>query len=76
MSPFPQPNSVLIIENYGIHKCEELRVTVKAKSMYILFFFLLLFQINLTDFSLCSLASAPPYSPDLNIIEESFSARK
>jgi hypothetical protein len=53
MNPWPQPHSVLIMDNASIHKSDALRLAVEAAG--------------------CLLVFLPPYSPDFNPIEESFS---
>lgn len=70
MNAFPNDNSVLILDNCAIHKSAFLREVVEAHGIY---------YVN----CLCSLSDRvpgsillflPPYSPDFNPIEESFSA--
>ncbi len=56
MNPYPNDNSILILDNCAIHKSDMLRQVVEAQG--------------------CLLIFLPPYSPDFNPIEESFSARK
>lgn len=56
MNPFPGPESVLLMDNCGIHTSETLRELVEGQG--------------------CRLEFTPPYSPDLNPIEESFSCGK
>jgi transposase len=53
MNPYPQDNSVLVLNNYTIHRSEILCEVVEANSQLLIFL--------------------PPYSPDFNLIEESFS---
>lgn len=53
MNPWPQENSVLVMDNCAIHKMNALRVMVEGHGSRLVFL--------------------PPYSPDLNPIEESFS---
>jgi len=56
MNPFPQKNSVIVMDNASIHKSEELRPMIENRGM--------------------RLEYLPPYSPDLDPIEEGFSAIK
>jgi transposase len=73
MNPYPQNRSVLILDNCAIHKSAALREVVEAQGM---------FFYQTTGFRLFKYTSGslliflPPYSPDLNPIEESFSAGK
>jgi transposase len=53
MNPYPQDNSVLVLDNCAIHKSTALREVVEAQGQLLVFL--------------------PPYSPDFNPIEESFS---
>ena len=53
MNPYPQDNSIIVLDNCAIHKSEVLREVVTANGQLIIFL--------------------PPYSPDYNPIEESFS---
>ena len=66
MNPFPQERSVLIIDNCNTHKSK----AVEAAGKYSLIDVFVL----LTAQSGCILLFLPAYSPDLNLIEESFSA--
>lgn len=56
MNPYPNDNSILILDNCAIHKSDILRELVEEKG--------------------CLLVFLPPYSPDFNPIEQSFSARE
>lgn len=56
MSPFPGPNSVLVMDNCRIHHTDTLQDVLNEIGIMLLYL--------------------PPYSPDLNPIEESFSAWK
>jgi len=56
MNPYPQPKSVLILDNCAIHKAPAIQQAIEAIG--------------------CVLKFLPPYSPDLNPIEESYSALK
>lgn len=53
MNPWPQPCSVLVLDNCNTHKSEAVRLAVEASGSLLVFL--------------------PPYSPDFNPIEESFS---
>jgi len=70
MNPYPQDRSILVLDNCSIHKSELLREVIEGqrKSYYIILCCHLLAKLgNLLIF-------LPPYSPDFNPIEESFSA--
>ncbi|CEL60039.1 hypothetical protein RSOLAG1IB_12299 [Rhizoctonia solani AG-1 IB] len=56
MNPWPQDNSVLVMDNASIHKTRGIRELVEARG--------------------CRLLYLPPYSPELNPIEEAFSTIK
>jgi transposase len=71
MNPYPGDRSVLILDNCAIHKSRFLREAIEDQGdrdaiLGILF-------DTLTG---CRLLFLPPYSPDLNPIEESFSCRR
>lgn len=75
MNPFPAERSVLVLDNCRIHHNEELYDLVRDAGEL---------SRNIVNTSLlkhdpvlkgCLLLYLPPYSPDLNPIEESFSAR-
>ena len=53
MNPYPQDNSIIILDNCVIHKSDVLREVVEANGQLLIFL--------------------PPYSPDFNLIKESFS---
>ena len=71
MNPYPANRSILVMDNCRIHHNIELIDIVNAagrveyKFMYL--------AAN-EDYSGCLLVYLPPYSPDLNPIEESFSS--
>jgi transposase len=72
MNPFPAERSVLVLDNCRIHHNKELYDLVHDAGM------LLLDMENDRDSNFhqgCLLLYLLPYSPDLNPIEESFSAR-
>lgn len=72
MNPFPQRNSVIIMDNTSIHKSAALEEMVLAR-------YVCLFNINICVNALYSgmrVFYLPPYSPDFNPIEEGFSAMK
>lgn len=56
MNPYPQKNSVLVMDNVSLHHFDGLREMVEERG--------------------CRLRYLPPYSPDLNPIEEGFSSMK
>jgi transposase len=77
MNPYPGPRSVLIMNNCVIHKGEEVQALfedigrlsrVSGRSL----FFLIMFHVS-TE---ARIEYLPPYSPDFNPIEESFSTLK
>lgn len=70
MNPYPQPQSVLILDNCNIHKSKALQEIIEAQgwSFSLRWFMFLITAIG------CILKFLPPYSPDMNPIEESFSA--
>jgi len=70
MSRYPGDNSVLLLDNCRIHKCEELREVLESKGLYIL----CTCECGANIVTGCILKFIPAYSPDLNPIEESFSA--
>jgi len=53
MNPYPQDNSIIILNNCAIHKSDVLREVVEANGQLLIFL--------------------PPYSPDFNLIKDSFS---
>lgn len=71
MNRFPNDRSVLIMDNCAIHKSDYLRELVEAQGLSSQW----IFFDPLTTTSIGSiLLFLPPYSPDFNPIEESFSA--
>jgi transposase len=72
MNPYPQPRSVLILDNCNIHKSKFLQEIIEAYGES----FPLFKHSFLNIFAGCILKFLPPYSPDMNPIEESFSAGK
>jgi len=70
MKRYPDDNSVLLLDNCRIHKCEELQEVLKSKGLYLSHACECWANIGIG----CILKFIPPYSPDLNPIEESFSA--
>ena len=72
MNPYPEPQSVLILDNCNIHKSKALQEIIEAQGWSFAsgYFMLLTFVEG------CILKFLPPYSPDMNPIEESFSAGK
>ena len=71
MNPFPQDRSVLILDNCAIHKSELLVEAVEQKGTHHMYYLPpnLCLQVILG----CIVRFLPPYSPDFNPIEESFS---
>lgn len=72
MNPYPAEQSVLVLDNCRIHHNNAIVELVHAAGQ------LLLFQgCNISEiFTGCLILYLPAYSPDLNPIEESFSACK
>lgn len=72
LNPFPGKRSIVIIDNCAIHHDEEIRrIIVEQCGAYKLY-------VNLTKLKIpgAKLIYLPPYSPDLNPIEEAFSTIK
>lgn len=74
MNAWPEKHSVLVLDNCRIHHNDTLLELLSANSMISLSLFLTIVQPQFPAESL--LLFLPPYSPDLNPIEESFSTRK
>jgi transposase len=75
MQPWPADRSVLVMDNCAIHKADVLREVVEAHGTLSLPpapYFLWVSHLQ----EGCRLIFVPPYSPDMNPIEESFSACK
>jgi transposase len=72
MQPFPAEHSVLVLDNCRIHHNEAIAELVQAAGMLQH----PLWMTTLIIYSGCLILYLPAYSPDLNPIEESFSARK
>lgn len=70
MQPYPQDKSVLILDNCAIHKNAALREVIESTGEFCLY----TIYITLIHLLGSLLIFLPPYSPDLNPIEESFSA--
>ncbi|KZV89160.1 hypothetical protein EXIGLDRAFT_618493 [Exidia glandulosa HHB12029] len=69
-NPYPGDRSVLIMDNCRIHKCQTLRQAIEAAGAYVSSL------AAAPDLSLGRrLVFIPPYSPEFNPIEESFSSR-
>jgi transposase len=72
MNPFPGNQSVLLLDNCKIHKSDQLREAIGEKGLFVSYKEI----FNSQQATGCVLKYIPPYSPDLNPIEESFSAGK
>jgi transposase len=72
MNPWPQPRSVLVLDNCRIHHVEEVEHLCTERYVLIIFF---RFSSNTFCFDKSGVALyyLPAYSPDLNPIEEAFS---
>lgn len=77
-NPYPGPRSVLVLDNCNIHHAEEIRELVEDQAGEFLLCKFPPNNIILTVLLLpgCKLIFLPPYSPDLNPIEQAFSAIK
>jgi transposase len=68
-------NSVLVLDNCNIHHAEKVRKLVEDEARA--FHLMSIATIYLLTFPLeCKLIFLPPYSPDLNPIEQAFSSIK
>lgn len=74
MNPYPQKNSVLVMDNASTHHFEGLREKIEARYVYIFGMTSLLAYRR--AYRGMRLVYLPAYSPDLNPIEEGFSAMK
>lgn len=75
LTPYPGPHSVVVLDNCAIHHDEDIRQIIEVEcGLYISFKFYLYFN----DIALpgAKLVYLPPYSPDLNPIEQAFSSIK
>lgn len=68
MNPFPEPQSVLILDDCDIHKSKIMQEIVEANGRL----YLSGHHALLTTIVGCILKFLPPHSPDMNPIEESF----
>jgi hypothetical protein len=74
-NPYPGPRSVLVLDNCNIHHAEKVRKLVEDEARA--FHLMSIATIYLLTFPLeCKLIFLPPYSPDLNPIEQAFSSIK
>src|SRR5260370_25086997 len=72
MQPYPASNSVIVLDNCSIHKHDSIKRLVQNRYVY----FLNDYNVNVSaDYNArgCRMVFLPPYSPDYNPIEESFS---
>lgn len=74
MNPYPQPNSVLVMDNAIVHHFDGIREMVEARYANVLTCKAIILMLSLL--SGCKLLYLAPYSPDMNPIEEGFSAMK
>lgn len=70
MNTYPQDNSILILDNCAIHKSGNLKELVESQGWFLHLLAGELVQLIVIGSRLIYL---PPYSPDFNPIEESFS---
>lgn len=73
MNPFPQSNSVIVMDNASIHKSQGLHQMIEERSAH---FIDTCDCVALTLTSGMRLLYLSPYSPDFNPIEEAFSCVK
>ena len=73
MNPYPAERSVLILDNCHIHHNDALVDLVQSAGVFFLLYKIV--EVLIHDLG-CLILYLPPYSPDLNPIEESFSTRK
>jgi transposase len=73
MNPFPQQNSVLVMDNAAIHKSD--RLVQMCEGRWVIQYFPIIILIFVL-YSGVRLEYLPPYSPDFNPIEEAFSSIK
>lgn len=78
MQPFPNPNSVIVMDNCQIHKHPEIQDVIKARyvesfQMYVIIYVCV---TNVNHYRGMRCEFLPPYSPDYNPIELAFSAMK
>jgi len=73
MNRYPQDRSVLILDNCAIHKSTYLREMVEAQGVFV---HIWPSPMLTSSYPGSVLLFLPPYSPDLNPIEESFSSGK
>ena len=74
MNPYPQKNSVIVMDNASIHKSPQLRGMIEERCVTIVPMFS--HTVLMTPCRGMRLLYLPPYSPDFNPIEEAFSAMK
>lgn len=72
-NPYPAEHSDLVMDNCRIHHSEVLKDTLNSEGSFFSFYFCLIY---LRYFSGIKILYLPPYSPDMNPIEELFSAWK
>jgi transposase len=71
MSPWPEPKSVLVMDNCAIHHVDTVRYLCEER--YVFFCDICMIRLLIYCSSGVKLYYLPPYSPDLNPIEEAFS---
>jgi transposase len=75
-TPYPGPNSVVVLDNCWIHHSEAVHQLIEVDcGMWFCSYFQLSTQL-LDTLLVCKLLFLPPYSPDFNPIEEAFSSIK
>jgi hypothetical protein len=74
MNPYPDRNSVLVMDNCSIHHAPGIQALIRNRSVHVTFRRSV--HIPNTQPSGMRLIYLPPYSPDFNPIEEGFSAMK
>jgi transposase len=75
MTPFPGPQSILVMDNTRIHHAQDIEDLVTAYSSVPYLSPILCTDNKLVDPG-CRIEYLPPYSPDYNPIEQAFSVIK
>jgi len=76
LTPYPGPRSVVILDNCAIHHDEEIRQIIEVECGKLQSLEYCACTDSGTCFKGAKLVYLPPYSPDLNPIEQAFSSIK